>query len=271
MKRLLVLLMLFLLLLCGCSLSRTPVLTVRVLSIGQADSILLTDGAHAVLIDTGENDDGDKILEALGEMDVRRLDCVILTHFDKDHIGGAPELLAGIAADRVVMPAYEPDSKRYRALLQALDAAGIAAERLTSDTSFMIGEMAFELWAPQAAYEDSDNDQSLVTRVTFSGTRLLLLGDAEDARTQELFGGGYDLACDVLKVAHHGRYHETSAALLDAASPRYALITDSVKNPAEAELLELLDARGIQAMRTMNGDLYLSISGNRIDARIDPD
>lgn len=89
--------------------------------------------------------------------------------------------------------------------------------------------MAIDIWTPRAAYEDSDNDQSLVTRVTFAGTRLLLLGDAEDARTQELLGGGYDLSCDILKIAHHGRYHETSAALLDAAAPRYALITDSQK------------------------------------------
>lgn len=271
MKRWMIKILCLALLLSGCGFRTPETLTVRVFSIGKADSILLTDGTHAILIDAGEEDDGDDILESLSALGVEKLDAMILTHFDKDHIGGAPEVLGDMAVERVIMPAYEPDGKRYRALLEALDAAHIAAQRPTGDSSFTVGGMAIDIWTPRAAYEDSDNDQSLVTRVTFAGTRLLLLGDAEDARAQELLSGGYDLSCDILKIAHHGRYHETSAALLDAAAPRYALITDSQKNPAEDDLLALLEARGIQTLRTMDGEIGLSVSGGQITAWVEPD
>ena len=263
-------------LLCGCR-HGGGTMNVRVFSIGQADSILLTDGSASVLIDTGEKDDGEQIAASLSALGIDRIDCLILTHFDKDHIGGAPELLSRIAVGRVLMPAYVPDTKRYEKLLTALEQAGLTAERLTADMSLSAGGMALDVWTPKAAYAedgaeqtDMDNDQSLVVRVVFGDTRLLFAGDAEDARTAELLTGGYDLTCDVLKIPHHGRFHETSGALLDAAAPKYALITDSTKNPAETDLIALLDARGIQTMRTMDGDLILSISGSRIDVRIDP-
>jgi len=253
----------------GCALGGDT-LNIRVFSIGQADSILLSDGRTHVLIDTGENDDGEQIAEALLRFGIRKLDCLILTHFDKDHIGGAPDLFKQIAVDRIIMPTYTADSKRYEKLIEALEKNDLQAERLAADTAFAIGDLAIEVWAPKAAYADSDNEQSLVVRVTYGQTNLLVAGDAEDIRTTELLEGNYPLDCDILKVPHHGRWHETSAALLDAATPSYALITDSSKNPAEHELLELLNARGIKTMRTVDGDLILSITGERIDTRIDP-
>lgn len=253
----------------GCALGGDT-LNIRVFSIGQADSILLSDGRTHVLIDTGESDDGEQIAEALLRFGIRKLDCLILTHFDKDHIGGTPDLLKQIAVDRIIMPTYTADSKRYTKLIEALDKHGLQAERLAVDTSVCVGNISMDIWTPKAAYTDSDNEQSLVVRVTYGQTSILVAGDAEDIRTTELLEGNYPLDCDILKVPHHGRWHETSAALLDAATPSYALITDSAKNPAEKELVAFLDARGIQTMRTVDGDLVLSITGERIDTRIDP-
>ena len=270
MKRLLVLLLILgLLLPGGCVSQPVPELTVCALSIGKADSILLTDGTHSVLIDAGEEEDGEKVLAALAQAGIERLDCVIFTHFDKDHIGGAPDLLSGIPVTSAFMPAYEPGGKRYEALLTALQEAGIPTERLSRDVSFSIGRMAIDVWAPKAAYDGDDNNQSLVVRVQFGNRRVLLMGDAEEARTQELLDGGYDLACDVLKLPHHGRLHETSAALLAAASPGFAIITDSEKNPAAEELLSLLDAKEVEVLRTADGTARLILSEDEI--RVQPD
>ena len=158
--------------------------------------------------------------------------------------------------------------ERMRALT---DGAGLAAERLTADTSLAVGDMAIDIWTPKAPYEESDNDQSLVVRVRCGGMCALLMGDAEEARTRELLDGGYDLACDVLKLPHHGRLHETSAALLDAAAPRCAIITDSTKNPAEDELLSLLAARGIETLRTADGTVRVTLSGGGVEAELLPD
>ena len=61
----------------------------------------------AIMIDTGENGDGEKLVKRLGELGVEKLDLLILTHFDKDHIGGADTIIEAIAIDRIVLPSYE--------------------------------------------------------------------------------------------------------------------------------------------------------------------
>ena len=85
---------------------------------------------HAVLIDTGENGDGDELADWLTERGVERLDLMILTHHDKDHIGGADAILERFSVDAVRMPAYESTSKQYQQLAKALTATDTIVYRM---------------------------------------------------------------------------------------------------------------------------------------------
>ena len=106
--------------LAGCTPAPTSGMDIYTFSIGKADCSLLSfDGVH-VLIDTGEEDDGDDIVRELRDLKVEKLDLVILTHFDKDHIGGFPEIADALPIDKVILPDYVRDSDQYRAMEKAL-------------------------------------------------------------------------------------------------------------------------------------------------------
>ena len=105
-------------------------LTAVFFDVGKADAILLYNGEMAVLIDAGENGDGKDVAEAIRARGIERLDLLIITHFDKDHVGGADKILENIEVARVLEPDYDKDSKQYRQYREALEEQGVAAEAL---------------------------------------------------------------------------------------------------------------------------------------------
>ena len=98
-------------------------LYVDFLSVGKADCILLRMDDRVILIDTGEKADAALIRRTLDGYGIRRIDCLILTHYDNDHIGAAAAVLEGYAVGEVYMPDYVRDSKLYRSMMTAIEAA----------------------------------------------------------------------------------------------------------------------------------------------------
>ena len=239
-------------------------MTVTIPKIGAADCIIIDAGGHAVMIDTGEDDDAEEIQKCLATAGIRKLDCLIVTHFDKDHIGSAAAILESVPVARVIMPDYACKTKPYKRMTAAIDAKGVPCDRLTGDIEFTAGDMLFSVRAPKKAeYADGDNDHSLVIYLTYGAKRFCFAGDAEAERLSELLTDG-DLAVDVLKAPHHGRFNENSEAFLDASSPKYVVMTDSDKSPADADYLALLLARGAEAYETRAGDVHITTNGKYI-------
>lgn len=251
----------------GSALAEQPLLRVTFFELGKADAILITTpaGEH-ILIDAGMSKDGKRLVERLEAEGIDMLDALILTHFDKDHIGGADRVLKALRVSQVVMPQYPKDGKQYEQLLKALQACAGARE-----ISLLAGEQAALSLADglaltvTAAHEthygaDEENDFSLAIRLRYGETRFLFPGDAEDARQRELLAEG-DVRCDVLKMPHHGRYHDATPAFLREASPGIAFIPDSEEEPANAVVLELLRRMGTQVYRRGDGDLVVLSDG----------
>lgn len=237
--------------------------TLRVVfyKIGKADAALISgkkeDGtAFFVLIDTGEADDAPELLDKLNDAGVRRLDCLILTHYDKDHIGGFPKLLEQIQADRILMPDYRGEGEPYELMCAALETYTGSKEILTADTVFSLGEAAFAVSVPKAPLypKKQDNNSSLVVTVAFGSDTLLFAGDAEAARQAELIDAGLG-AVTLLKVPHHGVWNDGLDAFFAACQPEYAVITCSDKNPADEETLAALDNLNTVVYETRNGDI----------------
>jgi beta-lactamase superfamily II metal-dependent hydrolase len=95
-------------------------LSVKFFNGGKADAILLYTDESAVLIDTGLDGFAPYILHALNELDIQTLDTLILTHFDKDHIGSADEILESVEVGRVLVSDWLKDSDEYGDLMAAL-------------------------------------------------------------------------------------------------------------------------------------------------------
>lgn len=271
MKRFALLLIVFMLFSAwGCQPSdnaQSGVMDIRAFSIGQADSILLTYDDTVLLIDTGENDDGEDIAKSLIALGINSIDLLIITHFDKDHIGGFDELTALISVERVLLPDYERDSKHYTRMMDAIETLSIPCERISSNQVITLGDANLEIWPSTVEYaggDNDDNEQSLITAVNYGFCRMLFMGDANEDWLNSLCYGTYNLTCDLVKMPWHGKWDSTITAFIAFSLPQHAIITDSTKNPADDTTIDALETIGAEIYRTMNGDVHLRCDGETI-------
>ncbi len=245
-------------------------LEVHFFDAGKADAILLTTPDSAVLIDAGEKGFGKTILAYLEQKGVEKLDYLIVTHFDKDHVGGAAKVLGGVAVGTVLQSNCPKDSDEYEKYVAALAEAGLEPATVREPLSFTLGSVRYDVDPPRAERydEDASNNSSLIVAVQNGENRLLFMGAAMTERLSEYLDGGV-ARCDVLKLPHHGKDKPLLAALLEATTPTYAVVTSSEKEPESAAVTAALEAAGVETILTREGAHTLSSDGKRLAWRAD--
>ena len=239
-------------------------LCVRVLDIGKADAILITNGEHAVLMDTGTAEAEETVLAALDRCGITKLDALIITHFDQDHIGSAPAVLQHVDVERIYQPEYEKESKPFDCYQAALEVYSGELCSVTRKESVLIGAMTFVLRPPkETGGVRSSNDSSLVTALYYGKTSFLLPGDAAEQRLQELLADEIG-AFDVLKVPHHGIGEKSSGAFIAMVSPAYAVLTVPDETYADPKVVEALYAVGARVQCTCTGTVLYRSDGRTI-------
>ena len=243
-------------------------LEVTFLNIGKADAILLRTANSAALIDTGTNKNGKQLLKWLTAEGVEALDLLVITHYDKDHVGGADRILESLPVRRVLNPAYHKDSKQYTQYMDALSAAGITPEMLDANITFELDGLRYDVDVANADFygDDEENDFSLVLRVTAGERVFLFAGDAENPRLGELLDEG-GLAADVLKVPHHGRFEDLSPAFFEAVGAQYGVITSSDEEPEDELVVELLREAGTEPLLTREGTVVITTDGSSLEVK----
>lgn len=247
----------------------TP-MKVTLLKVGKADAIVVQNGDKTLVIDAGEEEDGEELVTFLNHQDIDRVDALIVTHYDRDHVGGADTLVETMPVDRVLLPAYQGTHTEYADFMRALEAKGVQPELLKEPAEFDLQDAHVRV-EPPLSYEtpggnaEMDNNFSLITTITHGEKRLLFTGDAEKQRIREWLDSGAAMDCDFLKVPHHGVYNTALKALVEAVSPEQAVICTSRKNPAEARTLEVLKQHNIDVLQTKDGDITLISDGSRLE------
>ena len=271
MKRLTAILLGALLTLAACG-AQAQTLSVEFCDVGKADAMLITTPqGMRILIDTATNKEGKALAERFDRAGITRIDMMIITHYDKDHVGGADKLLKELDVGTVVMPTYDKESKQHTQFEEALAATeGVEEIRMgRAETRIFDLEPGVSFTVTSAQKddygEDEENDFSLAVRLTYGGTRFFFTGDAESARQLELLAEG-DVACDVLKVPYHGRFETSSQAFLTACGPEIAFITDSEDEPASALVTGMLEAMGAQVYCAKDGGLLVTSDGETVKA-----
>ncbi|MGG3450244.1 ComEC/Rec2 family competence protein [Domibacillus aminovorans] len=254
--------LLLILSLSGCTLGNIGQMEIIIFKIGKADSILLSTANKNVLIDTGKEENGKEIIKYLEEHKIDTLDYLIITHFDKDHVGGADTVLKNVEVLNVVTADYTRDSKQYKEYVAALKAKNQSATLLTENLTFKLGSAEFLVYPPQRSHYSEDNDYSLVISVQHGENSFLFAGDAEETRLTELIEQG-NLEHTFLKVPHHGLYTHKSADFFELVNPQYAVITCSDKN-SEEKVVAALEQLGTMVYLTKNGDIYIKSDGNEV-------
>lgn len=235
-----------------------------VLKAGQADAIFMQTQNHNIILDCGEKDDGDELVELLQEKGISNIDYIFITHFDKDHVGGFPEVMDNVTASNIIVPNYEGNNDEYEEYLKTVRDKELQITSLTEDTSFTLDDVVFEVSVPKKqSYAEGDNDFSLVISVTHGENTFLFTGDAEADRLTEViatFGRQYDF----LKVPHHGKYNKNTKRFITTIKPTYSVICDSEKNSAEDETVSILEFVGSEIYSTRNGNISVLSDGKEI-------
>lgn len=204
-------------------------------TIEDADCSLIYQEEAAVLIDTGTEADATHILEVLRNCGIEKLDYLILSHSDWDHIGGARKIAQEIAIDCVVESGYEGDDENLSELNAFFDAEGISIFYPVHAQKISMGGMKLVIYPPLEKHYRDANNYSLAVLVQHKNVNMLFAGDALRKRSEELLLNKWP-HINLYKVAHHGRANTASGKLFDALAPEYAIVT------AEAADQEILDA-----------------------------
>ena len=224
-----------------------------------ADSILLqTDGAN-VIIDTGLSRDSDTFIRKLKEQDVETVDLLILTHPDKDHIGGAVAVLDAFPVEQVIQTDCVKGSGLQEELEQRLTEENVLVP--DDEIPFSFGELQLTVYPPREAEYENSNNYSIAALAEYEGRRFFFAGDAKRKRIEELLSEGLP-EVDVYKTAHHGRDNGRSAELIRRLSPEIAVVT--AKEPEE-ENAQAFSETGTIVYSTYENDVHFTVKDGILD------
>ena len=248
-------------------------LTLQVIDVGQAQSLLLICGEDAILVDAGEYAAGGKVLAALSRAGVQHLSAAIVTHPHSDHYGGMRTVLEKIPTaafyTSAVPESQLPTTQSYEKLLNTLSEQSIPAAYLFAGDTIPLGDATVTVLSPtRGATWENLNNYSLVLRITYGNTAFLLMGDAEAEVEESMLTAKTELAADVLVVGHHGSATSSSKNFIKAVAPRDALLSvgeDNSYNLPNTGVLTRLKEQGAALYRTdLQGTITVISDGEQI-------
>ena len=241
-----------------------PLLNAVFFDVGKGDCILVSMGDSHILIDAGYEETSDKMVGELRTLGVDALDAMIVTHYDKDHVGGAAEIAQEIPVGTFYLPDYVGDADKCGDLLDMIRKEGLEAVRVSEDTSFSLQDAEVRVGAALVSYdpaEKNDNDASLIVEIIYGEDEWLLPGDIERDAI-EVWLEGRQETFDVLKLPHHGKKEKNTKDLIESGQPEIAVITDSEEEDASKKVLKGLEEEGAAVYRSsVNGTIVISGNG----------
>ncbi len=272
MKKYTIIFFTIIILFCGCSKradtsDEKKALKITFFDVGKGDAILIETENTSMLIDAGYDDTSEVLLDYLRQRDEGPLDYLVITHFDKDHVGGADWILKEVGAEQIFQPDYEGDGGQYLEYQETLETSGQRPDLVTDTTLFSFDGVECLIYPPQKQkYEEEDNDFSLVISMTYEEQRFLFAGDCEKERLKELLSQTeFDLNHDLLKVPHHGRKEKNSEEFFEAVSPEVAVITCSEEKPGDDKVRKILRQTGAQIYLTSDGTITCLCDGKNME------
>ena len=246
---------------------------VCMIDVSQGDSTLIYSKGYAALIDTGTQDNSNEVTECLKRCEIKRLDALLITHLDTDHIGGIDNVTDSVAVDYLILPELSVESDGITLAELAVNkvvSSGGEAVTAKQGMNFDLGDFTVTV-LEQFSKMDSENNRSVITSAKIGDKSFLFTGDIEAKAERALLSESLNLKSDVLKVAHHGSSSSTISEFLEAVSPKYAVISAGINNRyghPHSEVLSRLEKNCKEIYRTdLDGDVTFYVEDNKIKVK----
>ena len=250
------------------------ILTVTNLCVGKADAAVLQYKDFIGIIDTGTEESYPVIHQFLKEQDADNIDFLLVTHYDKDHAGGALSLMNDYDVDNIYLPDYVSEKRNYDSLTAGTGASG-STFFVSTPSEYRYDGLIIGIIPPsdpealKQDEKDYDNNMSLLCMVAFKSKKLFFAGDIESDRIAAVLDSSLNINADWIKLPHHGTHEKKMKKFLKRVSPEYSVISTSDEEPPEEELLSLLDELRIKNYDTVRENVvtecngyYIKVSGS---------
>lgn len=231
--------------------------SVHFIDVGQGNSTLLLGDSYAVLVDAGEWEAGEKIVDYLKACGVEKLDYVVATHPHADHIGGMRVVLDAYPVDTLIMPDLKdsliPTNKTYEKFLTAVERNGCDVIPAEMGTSYELATGAqMTMLGPSGDFDDLNN-MSAAVRFTYGDIGFDIMGDMEHKAESALLKSGLEVRAQVMALGHHGSRTSSAKKFLNAADATYYIAQVGYDNSYGHPHNET-----VNAVRKRNGTFYRS-------------
>lgn len=231
---------------------------------GKADAILLSKNNHYIMIDTGEKSLSNDIINYFNNNDITKLDYLIITHFDKDHVGSASKIIDKIEIENVIQSNSPKESDYYTSYLESLSNKNITPITVEDDYKIKLDDLDINVNGPTIVYDSNEsNNSSLIVSLIYNNNSFLFTGDIENARIKDFINDNTN-TYDFIKLPYHGKYLKRLDDLLDNTKPKYGVMTCSNTEGCEEKTIEVLNNYNLKYYSTKNGSIIVLSDGNNI-------
>ena len=241
--------------------------TIKFIDVGQGEAILISLPEKTMLIDAGPTGSAPKIAQVLQELGRNKIDYLVATHPDEDHIGGMADVISSTQIGAIYAPNKTNNTATYRKFLTAIQNNNLQITLAEAGTIIdQTDSYKLEiLWPTKDANFPDTNDYSIIIKLTVGNKTFLFTGDAPTSAILNSNPGHID----VLKVSHHGSRTGTTEVLIHKLSPTYAVLSYAVDNSYGHPMQSVLNAlrkHSVEVWGTgANGTITITCDGTNID------
>ena len=241
-----------------------------VLDVGQGQSVLIRTGDMVTLVDCGgfgRQNAGDIAADYLQARSGTRVDLLVLTHYDADHVNGVTQLLERLEVTAIALPEGDPENEHFREITAGAKAHDTKLQFIREDMRWTLdtGE-TITVFGPFASGVGHPNDEGLTVLATAGEDDILITGDMSWELEQILVHSVALPDVELLLAGHHGSRHSTCQQLLDTVKPETVVISAGENNPhghPAPEILDRLEKFGADVYRTdLNGTVTVQYNGH---------